>query len=1032
MLVQRILPMPGFTALHLLEAIALLLLAVLAGVWRRRPAPRDRAELEEATPDGPAALSAASARDAELFERHPAAMLLVDAGGLITAVNPALCLLSGYAAEELIGQGAALLHRGERPFKPFRGAEDAPALDGPPVRAEHRLRCKDGSRLWVQILGAGMRLPDGRDGAVWSVVDVTALHRAQEQVHYQAQHDELTGLPNRRALEQQLPKAIARARRHGTMLAVGVIDLDDFKPVNDTWGHEAGDRLLVEVATRMRDRLRESDLIARSGGDEFVVVIEELHTDRAMQQLGEVLARLHGAVETPVEVVAGQPAQVGASAGIALYPVDALEADSLLRLADAAMYQGKTQKHSRRQWWRRGVEALALTAPEEPFDAYGEEARQLMARSTEQFEAVAEQFVNVFWTQIACEPPADKVLGKFSAEETAQLARQQMAYLRFLLDPATRQPEILARGSRVGAVHALIGIGSEVLVQALAVHRRLLGDYLNSALLPARDRYRILLGAETRLQDSMQAELRSLAEVIGAYLAHLSLPLPAQGSLWPDARVGEIESLARLPGILGALVMRLNAEGVFNVESSAGLRGAEIAAVLLTPGGEAVVHPDSARGRGTSAEAWRTLQIQTSADYARDPRYTHWHAQARELGLRSTLSVPVLNPQGQPVAMVSLFGAYPHQFESSTMQQFARGLQQRWQQLWLRCSTPAAVVPLDVAQDYRYSLFAGGLRIHMQPVVDLRSGALVKVEGLARLERPDGSLLAPAEFLPLLGDAELDRLFRLGLDIVLEQLVRWDGEGLPIQVALNLSSGTLLDPDCPRWVEQALGRHGVAAQRLTLELLETESIDAQAQEAAIRRLRRLGVQLSMDDLGTGHANLERWARLPFDTIKLDQSLLGRVSDNPVLMLSMIRAFVAMGRDIDRDVVVEGLEHESTIEAAVLLGANYGQGYGLGRPMAAEQILPWSRQFRLHRHPEEVHTDLGALAQVWRCLPEHGRGRAAQRAEDCPLGHYLARCAPGQTELARWHRDLHAGHERRPAEHGLRLWLVNRIQAAAAS
>lgn len=1030
---------------RLLELTAWLLpLAVAALLWWRRRLPSaDRAELGEM----PAAQALVPGQlppeeslyrsgeiglrrvfDRELFDRNPVGLMVVDVQGTVVEVNAALCDTFGFEAAELLDQPASLLHRGERAFKPFRSAATELIAQGRGcARTDHRFRRKDGVRLWCQVQGSPVSLRGGAGAVLWSLVDVDALHKDQEKIHFQALHDGLTGLPNRRTLEQHLPKAIARARRHGMVLAVGVLDLDDFKPVNDTWGHEAGDRLLIEVAARMRARLREADLIVRSGGDEFVVVIEDLETTIAMRQLTELLTRLHGAVETPVRIDAEHSAQVGASMGLALFPLDAQDDDSLMRLADAAMYQAKVQKHNRAQWWHRGVHALAPPEPEEPFDPYGEEAAQLLTKAAEHFHAVDVQFIEQFWTQIAHEPPASDVLGEFTEEEVTRLAQAQTRHLRFVLDPANGHQQIVERAAQVGAVHALVGVGSELLVQALAMHRRVLSDHLNGALLPARERYRILLGAETRLQDSMQVELRSLADVIGAYLSHLSTPLPAQGILWPDARAEEIERLGRLPGMLGALVMRLNAEGVFNVEGSAGPRSAEISRVLLTPGEQAVVHPDSERGQGTPAQAWRTLEIRTSSNYDRDPRYAFWHDEARRLGLRSTLSVPVLNQQGQPVAMVSLFGAYPHQFESSTMQQFARGLQQRWQQLWLRCSTPATVVPLDVAQDYRHSLFTGGLRIHMQPVVDLRTGALVKVEGLARLERPDGRLLAPADFLPLLGDAELDRLFGLGLDIVLEQLKRWDAQGLHIDVALNLSPGTLLDPDCPRWVAEALRRHDVQARRLTLELLETETLDPDAQEAALKRLLHLGVQMSMDDLGTGHNNLERWARLPFDTIKVDQSLLGRVNDNPVLMLSLIRAFVQMGGDIEREVVVEGLEHIATIEAAAILGAPFGQGYGLARPMAASEILPWSQRFKLALRRDEVQTSLGALAQVWRCAAQPANGSH----RDCPLEAYLEQQAGDHAELSTLHRELHQGRDPRRAARLLQAGLVRQVRIAAA-
>ncbi len=213
-----------------------------------------------------------------------------------------------------------------------------------------------------------------------------ALADLQRSESRRARTDPLTGLPNRLALGEHLQGALARALRRGTLVAVGVLDLDDFKPVNDRYGHPAGDELLGKLARAMRARLRGADYLARLGGDEFVVLFEDIDERRALDDLRTALERLHTAVELPHELGPARDAvRVGMTMGLALYPQHATEADALLRMADAAMYSGKTHKFGRNQWWSfaSGAEAAAGApgrAPgANPFDA----ADRVLARCSD-------------------------------------------------------------------------------------------------------------------------------------------------------------------------------------------------------------------------------------------------------------------------------------------------------------------------------------------------------------------------------------------------------------------------------------------------------------------------------------------------------------------------------------------------------------------------------------------------------------------------------------------------------------------------
>ncbi|MDE2121098.1 MAG: GGDEF domain-containing protein, partial [Betaproteobacteria bacterium] len=192
------------------------------------------------------------------------------------------------------------------------------------------------------------------------------LSELQLEESHRARHDLLTGLPNRFALTQYLPQALAAARHNGSVLAVGMIDLDDFKPVNDTWGHDAGDRLLREIGQRLRAAIRKFDVLVRLGGDEFVVVIEQIDAEQVLGQLDDVLRRLYAAVESPFEVSPGCRARVGMTMGLALYPLDGQDPDTLVREADAAMYQAKLHKRDRQRWWQLAAASQARLLGQTP------------------------------------------------------------------------------------------------------------------------------------------------------------------------------------------------------------------------------------------------------------------------------------------------------------------------------------------------------------------------------------------------------------------------------------------------------------------------------------------------------------------------------------------------------------------------------------------------------------------------------------------------------------------------------------------
>lgn len=185
-----------------------------------------------------------------------------------------------------------------------------------------------------------------------TLLDVTARHLTNECLQHLANHDPLTGLPNRGFLEGYFTRELARSRNQGLILGVAAVDLDGFKPVNDTYGHAVGDELLVQIAQRFTSALRISDLIARTGGDEFVGIFPDVGNRESLSFLGE---RLLGVFDHPFQVK-GHVISLTGSIGLAIAPDDGEDQDSLLRAADVAMYRAK-------QSGRRRIQLTAVSTP---------------------------------------------------------------------------------------------------------------------------------------------------------------------------------------------------------------------------------------------------------------------------------------------------------------------------------------------------------------------------------------------------------------------------------------------------------------------------------------------------------------------------------------------------------------------------------------------------------------------------------------------------------------------------------------------
>ncbi|MDD4911103.1 MAG: diguanylate cyclase [Sideroxydans sp.] len=262
---------------------------------------------------------------------------VADTQGRITQVNQKFCEISGYSEAELIGKNHNIVNSGHH-SKSFFADMWHTIARGEIWRGECCNRSKMGKLYWVDSSIVPVKNSAGEIEHYISIrIDITERKLAEQRITHLANHDALTGLPNRYLLEDRFQTVLAACRRGEMMTAIMFIDLDKFKPINDTLGHKVGDMLLIEVTQRLRNSIREVDTVSRHGGDEFIVLLANI----ASVADAEVLVKkLLESVIRPYEIL-GNTLTISASIGIAVYPNDGDDMDVLLKHSDIAMYVAK-------------------------------------------------------------------------------------------------------------------------------------------------------------------------------------------------------------------------------------------------------------------------------------------------------------------------------------------------------------------------------------------------------------------------------------------------------------------------------------------------------------------------------------------------------------------------------------------------------------------------------------------------------------------------------------------------------------------
>ncbi|MGC8466157.1 MAG: sensor domain-containing phosphodiesterase [Acidimicrobiales bacterium] len=422
--------------------------------------------------------------------------------------------------------------------------------------------------------------------------------------------------------------------------------------------------------------------------------------------------------------------------------------------------------------------------------------------------------------------------------------------------------------------------------------------------------------------------------------------------------------LTAIEGILSVAFVRPDEEGIFRYEF---LGGDELHR-YLTNGGTLDLPPVSTSseqisGLGPAGRAWRAGVAQYSASILEDDTMAPWSAPYTSIGIRSTMALPIMSFAGEPLALISLYsnwyGYFNHPQRNHSLIHLSRVLGETLEQLGV-----GSVLMYSARYHYRELIRIGAIEMVYQPIIDLKTGSAHKFEALARLRSGDGDLIAPNEFLGSLGEEELFLLFQAGVHQAMRTIEQLAPNLPQCQISLNLPPQGLTDQRYETELISAFAESRIEPWRITLELTEEEELHNLHKAAAtMGSLGDLGVRFAQDDLGSGYSSLYLLAQLGFDEVKIDQTLVKVSGDHHGL--NLIHHLCDLIKGLDMISTVEGLENDDLIEMVTILGADYGQGFGLARPLRRDRILAqrWERPHSVLNGPPKTVT--GGLAYLRR-------------------------------------------------------------------
>jgi diguanylate cyclase (GGDEF)-like protein len=827
--------------------------------------------------------------------------------------------------------------------------------------------------------------------------DATEAHKATQSLAFQLDHDSLTGTLSRAALEAKAVSLISASPALRQPFAIAIIDVDNFKLVNDTWGHAVGDKLLHGLGRRLQECLGASHSVGRFGGDEFVLIfcLSTASVDECANAIERALAQ-------PFVIDGDLNVLVRASMGVARYPGDAKTLDSLLREADRSLYHVKTSKSFGARWWLSRFDLeVSETIEQDPWSSM---SAQRLGRYSRAWDALTGVIESRLRDRLDAELPVNS-----DSHDWVTLHRTLLReVLQVGATPAAMRELLEAKGAELEVASAdkdLLSLTSSMVPSAFL-------DNGVGPVIAGHERRLVLEVVRRRFEWLVEGEREAMTGVRATYLAGAMGASLASYEAWDSFLDATLDTVAGLPAVRGVSFMLSDSHDDGGLRYLGGALTAEMQSwISSAEEATAIFDPSSSTGPGDGALAWENNAIVSVGDALTAQRYRPWRSVIDRLGFRSVSIIPLMAGV-QAIGLCVIYGMYTDQFQGRTPEEFLAALQRSLEVGWTRYHSSTGTLTGQRAQRYRKALALGDLREHLQPLLDLRTGTVTRVELLARLEVGDDQLAQPGEFLPAFGPRELSHLF-------VESLIRatalqeyWSNAGLGLGCSINLPGSVLLDQRLTQVIEAARQQCGGDLTWLTLELLEGEHLAPEANEI-LRKLARDGIEFAIDDLGSGYSNLDRLVDLPFSQVKLDRSIVQRLWSHPLSTLAIVDGVIQAGHEANRTVVLEGIERLEVLEVARILRADFAQGFLIARPMPAKEVESWLTRFTGLEGLDEpnsifggrIGSVLGALAYVWREVHQHGDG-LPNDWRDCPVDEYLGRAFGAKSAMVALHRRLH--------------------------
>src|SRR5689334_17940684 len=754
-------------------------------------------------------------------------------------------------------------------------------------------------------------------GLVHVVRDITERKKLEETLRNSSLKDDLTGLFNRRGLLKQAAPYFDFARRQKETLLLLFIDLDGMKRINDEFGHNEGDNALINTAAILNRSFRSSDIISRLGGDEFTVLVTDLHANKE-----EAIARLNENLKA-YNATDKRGHKLAFSIGVATLEPERMTCfEELLEQADQAMYEQKRMKRRRaaertQNQLGSGDTADSTFAPNSiPFAiSTNPSAYSSGSHGTFDNAAIGMAVVSMDGSWLQVNEALCKLLGYSEQELRAtnfqvlthpEDLRHVQSYIQRVLEGYIQSHEqekryIHEQGHTVWVQwHVSLLKDSESGVKRLFFQVQDIGDRKRAEEkltqdtltgLPNRARFYDLLKHRVARKDRKCAVL--LLDVDRFKLVNDSL-----GNASADQLLIQIAQRVKTCMRQGDILARV---------------GGDEFAVLL----------DDVSGEEEASSVATRIQQALSISF---------NLGGQEVYTTLSIGIALASDYQQVSDML-------RDAETAMHQAKARG-KARYE-IFGRDMHGELMTRLKMEMDLRRACERDELFVDYQPIVSLKSRTLIGFEALVRWRHPEVGLVPPKDFIPVA--EETGQILTIGqtvLESACRQAREWQTTypaAPPLFVSVNLSVKQFNQPGLVENIASLLERFQLPPRCLKLEI--TESVFTDNIEAAVgllTQLRELGVQLSIDDFGTGYSSLSYLQRFPIDTLKIDRSFVTQMMENEE-NLAIVRTIVALAQNLGMDVVAEGVETEDQLKLLRKLDCENGQGFLFSTPLGGSEL-----------------------------------------------------------------------------------------------